>query len=115
MVFHFKCYNLPFFGWWDGNVDKYSVSCNHILLCQYVQNYRPLPHPHIYNLFKVAKYLSIMWQRLLIIPNVHELMNTVQKQEIMNINNQDTEGSTLAVFRYPEHPRFSDGIPDSPE
>ena len=23
-------------------------------------------------------------------------------------------GSTLAVFRYPEHPRFSDGIPDSP-
>ena len=25
MVFRFKCYNLPFFGWWDGNVDKYSV------------------------------------------------------------------------------------------
>ena len=25
------------------------------------------------------------------------------------------QGSTLAVFRYPEHPRFSDGIPDSPE
>ena len=24
------------------------------------------------------------------------------------------QGSTLAVFRYPEHPRFSDGIPDSP-
>ena len=23
------------------------------------------------------------------------------------------QGSTLAVFRYPEHPRFSDGIPDS--
>ena len=32
MVFRFKCYNLPIFGWWDGNVDKYSVfiffSCN---------------------------------------------------------------------------------------
>ena len=25
MVFHLKCYNLPFFGWWDGNVDKYSL------------------------------------------------------------------------------------------
>ena len=25
MVFRFKCYNLPFFGWWDGNVDKYSL------------------------------------------------------------------------------------------
>ena len=24
------------------------------------------------------------------------------------------QGSTLAVFRYPEHPRFSVGIPDSP-
>ena len=24
------------------------------------------------------------------------------------------QGSTLAVFRYPEHPRFSDGIPDLP-
>ena len=24
------------------------------------------------------------------------------------------QGSTLAVFCYPEHPRFSDGIPDSP-
>ena len=26
-----------------------------------------------------------------------------------------SQGSTLAVFRYPEHPKFSDGIPDSPE
>ena len=25
------------------------------------------------------------------------------------------QGSTLAVFRYPEPPRFPDGIPDSPE
>ena len=25
------------------------------------------------------------------------------------------QGSTLAVFRYPENPRFPDGIPDSPE
>ena len=36
----------------------------------------------------------------------------------VNINNNYYEyiiqGSTLAVFRYPEHPRFSDGIPDSP-
>ena len=28
---------------------------------------------------------------------------------------EHTQGSTLAVFRHPEHPRFSDGIPDSPE
>ena len=27
----------------------------------------------------------------------------------------ETQGSTLAVFRYPENPRFPDGIPDSPE
>ena len=27
----------------------------------------------------------------------------------------DMQGSTLAVFRYPENPRFPDGIPDSPE
>ena len=26
MVFRFKCYNLPFFGWWDGNVDKIILS-----------------------------------------------------------------------------------------
>ena len=36
MVFSFKCYKLPFFGWWDGNVDKYSVliffSCNLIYI-----------------------------------------------------------------------------------
>ena len=25
------------------------------------------------------------------------------------------QGSTLAVFRYPENPRFPDGIPDLPE
>ena len=28
---------------------------------------------------------------------------------------EPVQGSTLAVFRYPDHPRFSDGIPDSPE
>ena len=55
MVFCFKCYNLPFSGWWDGNVDKYSVlifsPCNLIyILPQYVQNYRPLPHHHLYKL-----------------------------------------------------------------
>ena len=53
MVFRFKFYNLPFFRWWDGNVDKYSVliffPCN-LILSQYVQNYRPLPHPHLYYL-----------------------------------------------------------------
>ena len=52
MVFRFKCYNLPIFGWWDGNVDKYSVLIFfHVILYilpQYVQNYRPLPHPHLY-------------------------------------------------------------------
>ncbi len=39
-------------------------------------------------------------------------------QHISNTNQFDHchfQGSTLAVFRYPEHPRFSDGIPDSPE
>ena len=30
MVIRFKCYNLPFFGWWDGNVDKYSHKCHMI-------------------------------------------------------------------------------------
>ena len=29
------------------------------------------------------------------------------------LNSTVSQGSTLAVFRYPEHPRFSDGIPDS--
>ena len=55
MVFRFKCYNLPIFGWCDGN-----DICGQILpvliffqvilyiLLQYVQNYRPLPHPHLY-------------------------------------------------------------------
>ena len=35
-------------------------SCNLIgILSQYVQNYRPLPQPHLLiNLFKVATYLS---------------------------------------------------------
>ena len=53
MVFRFKCYNLPFFGWRDGNVDKYSLFLFffHVILyilSQYVQNYRPLPHLHLY-------------------------------------------------------------------
>ena len=65
MVFRFKCYNLPIFGWCDGNVDKYSLFLFffHVILYilpQYVPNYRPLPHPHVIliNLFKVATYLS---------------------------------------------------------
>ncbi len=45
MVFRFKCYSLPFVGWWDGNVDKYSLfDFFHVILyilSQYVQNYRP--------------------------------------------------------------------------
>ena len=32
----------------------------------------------------------------------------------MGTMHMSKQGSTLAVFRYPEHPRFSDGIPDSP-
>ena len=38
MVFRFKCYNLPFFGWWDGNVDKYSLFLFffHVILSQLV-------------------------------------------------------------------------------
>ncbi len=34
----------------------------------------------------------------------------VLKKQLVGI----LQGSTLAVFRYPEHPRFSDGIPDWP-
>ena len=56
MVFRFKCYNLPFFGWWDGHVDKYSLSSffSHVILrilSQYVQNYRPLPHLQVCIIF----------------------------------------------------------------
>ena len=64
MVFRFKCYNLPFFGWWDGNVDKYSVliffSCNLIYIvsiCAKLQTSSASPSILI-NLFKVATYLS---------------------------------------------------------
>ena len=35
--------------------------------------------------------------------------------QVSTDRNMYVQGSTLAVFRYPEHPRFSDGIPDSPE
>ena len=34
--------------------------------------------------------------------------------EETNVTKIYLQGSTLAVFRYPEHPRFYDGIPDSP-
>ena len=33
---------------------------------------------------------------------------------MVNPFDYEEQGSTLAVFRYPEHPRFYDGIPDSP-
>ena len=63
MVFRFKCYNLPFFGWRDGNVDKYSVliffSCNliHIVsICAKLQTSSASPSILI-NLFKVATYI----------------------------------------------------------
>ena len=69
MVFRFKCYNLPFSGggmvMWTNTHCFDFFSCNLIyiyILPQYVQNYRPLPHPHLQciliNLFKVATYLS---------------------------------------------------------
>ena len=64
MVFRFKCYNLPIVGWWDGNVDKYSVliffSCNLIYIasiCAKLQTSSASPSILI-NLFKVATYLS---------------------------------------------------------
>ena len=64
MVFRFKCYNLPFFGWWDSNVDKYSLffflSCNLIYIvsiCAKLQTYSASPSILI-NLFKVSTYLS---------------------------------------------------------
>ena len=34
---------------------------------------------------------------------------------VTNARHLGNQGSTLALFRYPEHPRLSDGIPDSPE
>ena len=53
MVFRFKCYNLPFSGggmlMWTNTHCLNFFSCNLIyILSQYVQNYRPLPHPHLY-------------------------------------------------------------------
>ena len=46
LVFCFKCYNLPFFGWRYGNVNNYSVVLIILYvvlskLSQYVRNYRP--------------------------------------------------------------------------
>ena len=66
MVFRFKCYNLPIFGWCDGNVDKYSVLIFfHVILytlyiasiCAKLQTSSASPSILI-NLFKVATYLS---------------------------------------------------------
>ena len=64
MIFHFKWYNLRFFGWWDGHVDKYSLSsfCFHVILyivsiCAKLQTSSASPSILI-NLFKVATYLS---------------------------------------------------------
>ena len=58
MVFRFKCYNLPFFGWRDGNVDTVLIffSCL-IYICAKLQTSSASPSILI-NLFKVATYLS---------------------------------------------------------
>ena len=63
MVFRFKCYNLTFFGWWDGNnVDKYSLisffSCNLILsICAKLQT-SSASLSILINLYKIATYMS---------------------------------------------------------
>ena len=48
LVFYFKCYNLPFFGWrYYGNVENVLTVLIFLhviykcILSQYVQNYRP--------------------------------------------------------------------------
>ena len=43
--------------------------------------------------------------------DLERLRTTMQRRVVDFVR---VAGSTLAVFRYPEHPRFSDGIPDSP-
>ena len=53
MVFRFKCYNLPFSGggmvmWTNTHCLKKKFHVILYILSQYVQNYRPLPHPHLY-------------------------------------------------------------------
>ena len=60
VVFRFKCYNLPFFGCWDGNVDNTHCfdffSCNQIYIssiCARLQTSSASPSILI-NLFKVA-------------------------------------------------------------
>ena len=37
---------------------------------------------------------------------------TILERPLSHMNCESFQGSTLAVFRYPEHPKFSDGIPD---
>ena len=94
MEFRFKCCNLPFFGRLDGTVDKCSpfrffLHAILYLLSQYVQNYRPLPHLHRsikITFFKVTTYLSCRKDYL----SCQMCSNTMKKQVIMNINNQDT-------------------------
>ena len=74
-------------------MDTYSLvffSCN-LILSQYVHNDRPLPHPHLLsiliNYFKVTTYLSCGKDHY---RSYQMCINTLQKQEFMNTNNQDT-------------------------
>ena len=52
---------------------------------------------------------------VMIVHDVRRGENPCKKQCRINGQDPSGQGSTLAVFGYPEHPRFSDGIPDSPE
>ena len=57
-----------------------------------------------------AKVGDRVWRR-----NMVKITRKGGKLELECENSQSWQGSTLAVFRYPELPRFSDGIPDTPE
>ena len=57
----------------------------------------------------VVVYVKYITYKGLLLHNTLALdVDTVQEACIQQ------QGSTLVVFRYPEDPRFSDGIPDSP-
>ena len=66
--------------------------------------------------FVALRYVMIYYiQRTLEIHLMHSIFKeTVLFRYCHELFVHDCQGSTLAVFRYPEHPRFSDGIPDSP-
>ena len=76
MVFCFKCHNLPFSGggmvmWTNTHCFDFFPHVILYILSQYVHNYRPLPHPHLFQLIFLKLYPP-MCAKLFIIPNVQQ-------------------------------------------